>query len=101
MDYAGAYPEKAGRTMYTTNRNPITQIDLFLYSQLAEWRGGYLKKTLEKRHNNDMGSNPVLTTIIKVMSQQEIKMWIDKWSRLRPSPQRDMVIKIWSKGLRN
>jgi hypothetical protein len=24
MDYAGAYPEKAGRTMYTTNRNPIT-----------------------------------------------------------------------------
>jgi len=24
MDYAGAYPEKTGRTMYTTNRNPIT-----------------------------------------------------------------------------
>ncbi len=24
IDYAGAYPERAGRTMYTTNRNLIT-----------------------------------------------------------------------------
>jgi hypothetical protein len=33
----------------------------------------------------------------QVMSQNEIKLWIDKWSKLKPSPQRDMVIKIWSK----
>jgi hypothetical protein len=32
----------------------------------------------------------------QVMSQNEIKLWIDKWSKLKPSPQRDMVIKIWS-----
>ncbi len=30
------------------------------------------------------------------MSQDEIKLWIDRWSKLKPSPKRDMVIKIWS-----
>ena len=33
------------------------------------------------------------------MSKEEIQHWIDMWSRLKPSPQRDMVIKIWSKNL--
>jgi hypothetical protein len=33
------------------------------------------------------------------MSKREIKMWIDKWSKLKPSPKRDAVIKIWSKLL--
>lgn len=32
----------------------------------------------------------------RVMSQDEIKLWIDKWSKLKPSLKRDMVIKIWS-----
>ena len=36
----------------------------------------------------------------KVISKDEIKMWIDKWSKLQPSSQRDMVIKIWSKSLK-
>lgn len=35
----------------------------------------------------------------RVMSQNEIKLWIDKWSKLKPSPQRDMVIKIWSNSI--
>lgn len=35
------------------------------------------------------------------MKQEEIQMWIDRWSKLKPSPQRDMVIKIWSRGLKN
>ncbi len=34
---------------------------------------------------------------IKFMTKEEIKKWIDKWSKLKPSPKRDMVIKIWSK----
>jgi hypothetical protein len=29
------------------------------------------------------------------MSKEEIKEWIDRWSRLKPSPQRDAIIKIW------
>jgi hypothetical protein len=33
------------------------------------------------------------------MSKNEIKIWIDRWSKLKPSPQRDMVIKIWSRLL--
>jgi len=32
---------------------------------------------------------------LKVMSKEEIKEWIDRWSRLEPSPQIDMTIKIW------
>ena len=36
---------------------------------------------------------------IKVMSKEEIKEWIDRWSRLEPSPQRDAIIKIWSRLL--
>jgi hypothetical protein len=32
----------------------------------------------------------------RVMSQDEIKLWIDRWSKLKPSLKRDMVIKIWS-----
>ena len=28
-----------------------------------------------------------------------IKEWIDRWSRLEPSPQRDMAIKIWHRLL--
>ena len=36
----------------------------------------------------------------KVISKDEIQMWIDRWSKLQPSPQRDMVIKIWSKSLK-
>jgi hypothetical protein len=33
------------------------------------------------------------------MSKEEIQHWIDRWSRLKPSPTRDEVIKIWSKNL--
>ena len=36
---------------------------------------------------------------IKVMDKSEIKWWIGRWSKLKPSPIGDMVIKIWSKGL--
>lgn len=35
------------------------------------------------------------------MTKQQIKFWVDRWSKLPPSPQRDMVIKIWSKNLNN
>lgn len=35
------------------------------------------------------------------MKEEEIKIWIDRWSKLKPTPQRDMVIKIWSKFLKN
>ena len=35
----------------------------------------------------------------KRMSQEEIKHWINRWKKLKPSKTRDMVIKIWSKGL--
>lgn len=31
---------------------------------------------------------------------KEIKYWIDRWSRLNPSPKRDMVIKIWTQILK-
>jgi hypothetical protein len=31
------------------------------------------------------------------MTKEEIKQWIGRWSKLKPSPQRDMVIRIWSK----
>ena len=34
------------------------------------------------------------------MEKAEIKLWIDRWSKLKPTPQRDMVIKIWSKCLK-
>jgi hypothetical protein len=34
------------------------------------------------------------------MTKEEIKHWIDRWKKLKPSPQRDMVIKIWSKALK-
>ena len=34
------------------------------------------------------------------MKQEEIQMWIDRWSKLKPTPKRDMVIKIWSKCLK-
>ena len=34
------------------------------------------------------------------MKQEEIQLWIDRWSKLKPTPQRDMVIKIWSKCLK-
>ena len=30
------------------------------------------------------------------MSKEEIQHWIDRWKNLKPSPKRDMVIKIWS-----
>ena len=33
------------------------------------------------------------------MSKDEIKIWIHRWSKLKPSPKRDMVIKIWSRFL--
>ena len=33
------------------------------------------------------------------MTKEEIKKWIDKWSKLKPSPKRDIVIKIWSKRI--
>lgn len=33
------------------------------------------------------------------MGKDEIKGWVDRWSRLRPTPRRDMVIKIWSRFL--
>jgi hypothetical protein len=32
-----------------------------------------------------------------VMTKEEIKKWIARWSKLKPSPQKDMVIKIWSR----
>ena len=34
------------------------------------------------------------------MDKAEIKLWIDRWSKLKPSPKRDMVIKIWSRLLK-
>jgi hypothetical protein len=34
------------------------------------------------------------------MSKEEIKKWINIWSKLKPSPKRDMVIKIWSRLLK-
>jgi hypothetical protein len=34
------------------------------------------------------------------MSKEEIKEWIDRWSKLKPSPKRDMVIKIWLRLLK-
>lgn len=30
------------------------------------------------------------------MTRKEIQYMLDMWSRLKPSPGRDMVIKIWS-----
>ena len=36
---------------------------------------------------------------LKVMSKEEIKEWIDRWLRIEPSPQRDVIIKIWSRLL--
>jgi hypothetical protein len=30
------------------------------------------------------------------MTTKEIQLWIDRWSKLKPSPKRDMVIKIWT-----
>jgi hypothetical protein len=35
------------------------------------------------------------------MKQEEIQIWIDKWSKLKPTLQRNMVIKIWSKLIKN
>jgi len=32
-----------------------------------------------------------------MVSKDEIKIWIERWPKLKPSPQRDMVIKIWSR----
>ena len=29
------------------------------------------------------------------MSKEERQDWIDRWNRLKPSPTRDMTIKIW------
>ena len=37
---------------------------------------------------------------LKVMSKEEIKEWIDRWSKLKPSKRRDVVIKIWSRLLK-
>lgn len=34
------------------------------------------------------------------MKQEEIKIWIDRWSKLKPTPKVDMVIRIWSKCLK-
>ena len=35
----------------------------------------------------------------KRISSEEIKHWINRWKKLKPSKTRDMIIKIWSKGL--
>jgi hypothetical protein len=35
------------------------------------------------------------------MKQEEIQIWIDKWSKLKPTPKRNMVIKIWSRLIKN
>jgi len=29
------------------------------------------------------------------MTEEERQHWIDRWNRLKPSPARDMTIKIW------
>ena len=34
-----------------------------------------------------------------LMTKQEIKEWVTRWSKLPSSDKRDMVIKIWSKRL--
>jgi hypothetical protein len=34
------------------------------------------------------------------MAREEIKKWIDRWSKLKPSPKRDVAIKIWSRLLK-
>ena len=31
----------------------------------------------------------------KKMTNQEIQHWMDRWNKLKPSPTRDMVIKMW------
>lgn len=35
----------------------------------------------------------------KRMSKEGIKDWIARWKSLKPSKARDMMLKIWSKGL--
>ena len=35
------------------------------------------------------------------MKQEEIQIWIDKWSKLKPTLKRNMVIKIWSRLIKN
>ena len=34
------------------------------------------------------------------MSQEEIRHWINRWKKLKPSKKRDRAINIWSKGLK-
>ena len=29
------------------------------------------------------------------MNKEERQHWIDRWNRLKPSPKRDMIIKMW------
>lgn len=31
---------------------------------------------------------------------KEIQYWVGRWKKLNPSPQRDMVIKMWSQTLK-
>jgi len=39
--------------------------------------------------------------IIKdIKDEEDIKHWIGRWKRLKPSKTRDMTLKIWSKGLK-
>jgi hypothetical protein len=35
------------------------------------------------------------------MTKKEIKEWIDRWSKLKPSPVRNEVIKIWTRIYNN
>jgi hypothetical protein len=51
-----------------------------------------------ERHHISFQKNSQVKKL-KVMSKEEIKEWIDRWSRLEPSPQRDMAIKIWHRLL--
>lgn len=37
----------------------------------------------------------------KFLSKQEIQHWIDRWKRLKPSPKRGAIIKIWSSFIKN
>ena len=35
------------------------------------------------------------------MSEQEKQHWTDRWNRLKPSPKRDMIIKMWKETKEN
>ena len=35
------------------------------------------------------------------MTKEEKQYWIDRWNKLKPSPQIDMTIKMWGGKIKN